>query len=176
MTVRAYLGLGSNMGDRADNLRQAIRGLHEQPGIRVVGVSAVYETDPVGYVEQDAFLNMAVAVETQRTAEQLLETALSVEKKLGRVRTIRWGPRTIDIDLLLYGNDTIRQEKLIIPHPAMAERAFVLIPLRDVWEGGPLPVYNQSVDQLLSVLPEDYKGVRKWGTIDWEIESDPSVN
>lgn len=171
MTVCAYLALGSNLGNRADNLRQAIKKLHEQTGIRVVRVSSVYETDPVGYVEQDAFLNMVVAIETQLTPDQLLDTVLSIERELGRVRTIRWGPRTIDVDVLLYGQSSIQQEHLIIPHSAMAERAFVLVPLRDVWEGGVLPVYNQSVDHFLSLLSEDHKGVRKWGTIDWGIES-----
>lgn len=174
MTVCAYLALGSNIGNREDTLRKAIRRLNELPGIRVKRVSSVYETDPVGYVDQDAFLNMAVAVETELSAEQLLETALAVERELGRVRTIRWGPRTIDIDLLLYGSYTVQKEHLMIPHPAMAERAFVLVPLRDVWEGGALPVYNQTIDHFLSHLAEDHKGVRKWGTINWEIESGPS--
>lgn len=174
MTVMAYLALGSNMGDREETLREAIRQLDGQPGIRVLRTSHVYETDPVGYVDQAAFLNMAVAVETELSPERLLEAALSVEKKLGRVRTIRWGPRTIDIDLLLYSDDTIQTEHLMIPHPAMAERAFVLIPLRDVWEGGALPVYNQTIDHFLLPLAEDLKGVRKWGTINWEIASGPS--
>jgi 2-amino-4-hydroxy-6-hydroxymethyldihydropteridine diphosphokinase len=174
MTVCAYLALGSNLGDRAGILLRAIKKLHEQPGIRVVRVSSVYETEPVGYVEQEAFLNMVVAVETELSPDELLNTALSVERELGRVRTIRWGPRTIDVDLLLYGQASIQQENLIIPHPAMAERAFVLVPLLDVWEGGALPVYNQSPDHFLSSLSEDHKGVRKWGAIDWGIESGPS--
>lgn len=174
MTVCAYLALGSNIGDRAQTLRQAIRKLQEHPGINISRVSFVYETDPVGYVDQDAFLNMVVAVETKLTADELLNTALSVEKELGRVRTIRWGPRIIDIDVLLYGQDTIQNEHLMIPHPAMAERAFVLVPLRDVWEGEALPIYNQSIDHFLSLLAEDHKGVRKWGAINWETEFGPS--
>jgi 2-amino-4-hydroxy-6-hydroxymethyldihydropteridine diphosphokinase len=174
MTVRSYLALGSNLGDRADNLRQAVQKLHGRQGIRVVRVSPVYETDPVGYVEQDAFLNMAVAVETDLPPEKLLEEALAVERELGRVRTVRWGPRTIDIDVLLYGRQAVEQEHLVIPHPAMAERAFVLVPLRDVWEGGPLPVFGRTVEDLLGLLPQDDKGVRKWGTIDWAIAYDHS--
>lgn len=173
MTVCAYLALGSNIGDREQTLRQAIRKLQEHPGIGVARVSFVYETDPVGYVDQDAFLNMAVAVETNLSADELLNAALSVEKELGRVRTIRWGPRTIDIDVLLYGQDNIQNEHLMIPHPAMTERAFVLVPLRDVWEGGALPVYNQTIDHFLSQLAKDHKGVRKWGAINWETESGP---
>lgn len=171
MTVCAYLALGSNIGNREETLQKAIRRLHEQPGIRVLRVSSVYETDPVGYVDQAAFLNMAVAVETELSPDLLLETALSIEKELGRVRTIRWGPRTIDIDVLLYGHETVQKEHLVIPHPAMAKRAFVLVPLRDVWEGDALPVYNQTIDHFLLQLAEDHKGVRKWGTINWEIES-----
>ncbi|QRG67872.1 2-amino-4-hydroxy-6-hydroxymethyldihydropteridine diphosphokinase [Brevibacillus choshinensis] len=174
MTVCAYLALGSNIGDRVLTLQQAIRKLHEQPGMQVSRVSFVYETDPVGYVDQDAFLNMVVAVETSLSADELLNAALSVEKELGRVRTIRWGPRTIDIDVLLYDQATIQNEHLMIPHPAMTERAFVLVPLRDVWEGEALPVYNQSIDHFLSQLAEDHKGVRKWGAINWETESGPS--
>ncbi|WP_400161841.1 2-amino-4-hydroxy-6-hydroxymethyldihydropteridine diphosphokinase [Brevibacillus sp. TJ4] len=174
MTVTAYLALGSNLGDRADQLKQAIRKLHARPGICIKRVSAIYETDPVGFVEQDAFLNMVIAAETSLSAEQLLQAALSIEQELGRVRTVRWGPRTLDIDLLLYGDSCIEQEHLRIPHPEMTKRAFVLIPLQDVWSGETLPVYNHSISHYLSDLPQDQKGVRKWGTIDWETESVPS--
>ncbi|CAM5778644.1 MULTISPECIES: 2-amino-4-hydroxy-6-hydroxymethyldihydropteridine diphosphokinase [Brevibacillus] len=176
MTVRAYLALGSNMGDRADNLRQAVEKLHGREGISVVRISPVYETAPVGFVDQEAFLNMAVAVETDLTPEKLLESALAVEQELGRVRTIRWGPRTIDIDVLLYGDTALDQEHLTIPHPAMTERAFVLVPLRDVLEGGLLPVFNRPLDDFLRLLPQDDKGVQKWGTIVWETGSGHSAN
>lgn len=176
MTVRAYLALGSNLGDRADHLQQAITRLNAHPGIRVLQISDVYETDPVGYVDQDAFLNMVIAVQTELSAEQLLSAALLVEQELGRVRTIRWGPRTIDIDLLLYGESSISLEHLHIPHPELTKRAFVLVPLHDVWQGGALPIFNQTISHYLSYLSEDQKGVRKWGTIDWETESGPSEN
>lgn len=174
MTVSAYLALGSNLGNRADNLKQAIRKLHGQPGIRVERVSSVYETDPVGYVEQDVFLNMVIAVQTSLTAEQLLDAALEIEQELGRVRTVRWGPRTLDIDLLLYGESRIETDHLHVPHPELTKRAFVLVPLQDVWSGGALPVFHHSIAYYLSFLSEDQKGVRKWGTIDWETESGPS--
>lgn len=176
MTVCAYLALGSNLGDRADNLKQAIERLNRQPGIRVLRVSDVYETEPVGHVEQDAFLNMVIAVETEHSPEQLLNAALSIEQELGRVRTIRWGPRTIDIDVLLYGQERIELEHLQIPHPELVKRAFVLVPLRDVWRGETLPIYHQPISKYLSLLQEDQKGVRNWGTIDWETESGPSAN
>jgi 2-amino-4-hydroxy-6-hydroxymethyldihydropteridine diphosphokinase len=166
MKVRAYLALGSNMGNREENLRQAIRTLHARDGIRVIAVSPIYETDPVGYVDQEAFFNMACAVETELPPESLLREVLAVEQELGRVRTIRWGPRTIDIDVLLYGDIRFSGADLQIPHPAMTERAFVLVPLRDIWEGGSLPVFNRTIEYFLEQT-EDYEGVRKWGTLDW---------
>jgi 2-amino-4-hydroxy-6-hydroxymethyldihydropteridine diphosphokinase len=171
MNIRAYLALGSNLGDRAENLRQAIQALHARDGIRVLRVSPIYETDPVGYVDQDPFLNMAAAIDTHLPPEQLLKEVLGIERKLGRVRTIRWGPRTIDIDILLYDHVTLDQADLKIPHPAMTERAFVLVPLRDIWEGGPLPVFNRTIEHFLKQT-EDHKGVRTWGTLDWGIEFD----
>lgn len=176
MKVCAYLALGSNLGDRANNLKQAIIRLSQEPGVRILRVSNVYETDPVGNVEQDAFLNMVIAVETEHSPEQLLDKALSIEQELGRVRTIRWGPRTIDIDVLLYGHQRVQLERLQIPHPELTKRAFVLVPLRDVWRGETLPIYNQPISRYLSSLLEDQKGVRKWGTIDWETEFGPSEN
>ncbi|USG66007.1 2-amino-4-hydroxy-6-hydroxymethyldihydropteridine diphosphokinase [Brevibacillus ruminantium] len=174
MTVCAYLALGSNMGDRAEQLRQAIHKLNRRDGIRVIRISPVYETEPVGFVDQEAFLNMVIAVESDLAPEKLLETALAVEQELGRVRTVRWGPRTIDIDLLLYGDKMLQLEHLTIPHPSMTERAFVLVPLRDVWEGGALPVLNRPVDEYLRLLPQENKGVQKWGTIGWETGFDHS--
>lgn len=99
---------------------------------------------------------------------------MSVERELGRIRTIRWGPRTIDIDLLLYGTSSVSLEHLVIPHPGLSQRAFVLVPLRDIWEGGVLPGHDQTIDHYLSLLVEDHKGVREWGAINWEIGSDPS--
>ncbi|QQE74634.1 2-amino-4-hydroxy-6-hydroxymethyldihydropteridine diphosphokinase [Brevibacillus composti] len=176
MTVTAYLALGSNMGDQAEHLRQAVRKLHGRTGIRVIRTSPVYETDPVGFVDQDAFLNMVIAVETELSPDELLDAALHVEQELGRVRTIRWGPRTIDIDVLLYGDEKLEKEDLTIPHPAMTERAFVLIPLRDVWVGGALPVWGRPVDDFLRLLPQEDKGVQIWGTIDWETGFDHSVS
>jgi 2-amino-4-hydroxy-6-hydroxymethyldihydropteridine diphosphokinase len=175
MTVRAYLALGSNMGDRQKHLRQAIEALDAKPGIAVLALSAVYETDPVGFTDQGAFLNMVAAVRTDLTPPQLLAEALQTEQELGRVRTIRWGPRIIDIDILLYGEQRIQLENLVIPHPAMTERAFVLVPLRDVWTGKELPFTGKTIDEYLAVA-EDYKGVRKWGTIDWATGSAPSGN
>jgi 2-amino-4-hydroxy-6-hydroxymethyldihydropteridine diphosphokinase len=130
----AYLGLGSNMGDRLSYLHKAVFLLNEHPAIKVEKVSSVYETDPVGYTEQDQFLNIAVKISTNLHPEELLRTVQSIELELGRKREIRWGPRTIDLDILLYNHENIEAENLIIPHPRMYERAFVLAPLAEINE------------------------------------------
>src|SRR5690349_20809793 len=124
LRVTAYIGLGSNIGDREQLLLEAVRRLDECPGIGVIRCSHIYETDPIGYTEQPAFLNMAAAVHTSLSPEALLGRMKQVEQQLGRTREIRWGPRTIDLDLLLYGNRRLTTEELILPHPRMLERAF----------------------------------------------------
>ncbi|MEK5040513.1 2-amino-4-hydroxy-6-hydroxymethyldihydropteridine diphosphokinase [Sporosarcina sp. FSL K6-3457] len=131
MTV-AYLSIGSNIGDRLYHLVEAVRALHSHGGMEVVAVSSIYETAPVGYTDQADFLNVAVCVETVVDAQELLAICQQVERELGRQRTIRWGPRTVDLDILLYGTDTIETENLVVPHPRMHERAFVLIPLLEI--------------------------------------------
>jgi 2-amino-4-hydroxy-6-hydroxymethyldihydropteridine diphosphokinase len=153
----AYLGLGSNLGDRERNLLQAVRMLNRRDGITVTSVSHIYETDPVGYVEQPAFLNMACRIETSLTPTQLLQAALGIERSLGRVRTVRWGPRTIDIDILLYNELKQDTPELTLPHPRLLERPFALIPLRDV-----MP----DIEHRLSVrLQNDGEhGVKLWTT------------
>lgn len=130
--MKAYLGIGTNIGDRLQNLQDAINSLNLLPMTSVTGVSDVYETDPVGYDNQDDFLNIVVEVETEFNADTLLGAALGIESGLGRVRTIKNGPRIIDIDLLLYGNEVRNTIALILPHPRMTERNFVLKPLLDL--------------------------------------------
>jgi len=125
--TRAYVGVGANLGDREATIRAALAAL---PG--VVAVSALRETDPVGIVEQPLFLNGAAALETELAARELLETLLAVERELGRERGERWGPRTIDLDLLLYGDETIDEPGLTVPHPRLHERRFALEPLLDL--------------------------------------------
>lgn len=127
-----YLSLGSNLGARLGHLAEAVRRLNDLPGVRVAGVSNIYETAPQGFTEQPAFLNLAVAVETNLEPLGLLAHIQEVERAMGRVRTLRWGPRTIDIDILLFGREQIRTEALEVPHPRMGERAFVLVPLLDL--------------------------------------------
>jgi 2-amino-4-hydroxy-6-hydroxymethyldihydropteridine diphosphokinase len=131
--VRAYVGLGGNLGDRRANLDRAVELLRHEPGLRVVGVSSFRETDPVGYVDQPRFLNGAVALETGLGPRELLDRLLAIERALGRERTgPRFGPRTIDLDLLLYGAETVDEPGLTVPHPRLAERRFVLEPLAEL--------------------------------------------
>ena len=125
--TRAYVGVGANLGDREATIRAALDAL---PG--VVAVSALRETAPVGIVEQPSFLNGAAALETALAPRELLETLLAVERELGRERAERWGPRTIDLDLLLYGDETIDEPGLTVPHPRLHERRFALEPLLDL--------------------------------------------
>jgi 2-amino-4-hydroxy-6-hydroxymethyldihydropteridine diphosphokinase len=125
--TRAYVGVGANLGDREATIRAALEAL---PGL--VGVSKLRETDPVGVVDQPPFLNAAAALETELTPRELLDTLLAVERELGRERRERWGPRTIDLDLLLYGDETIDEPGLTVPHPRLHERRFALEPLLDL--------------------------------------------
>jgi 2-amino-4-hydroxy-6-hydroxymethyldihydropteridine diphosphokinase len=128
----AFVGIGSNLGDRETNLRRAVDLLSAEEGIEVVAVSEIRETEPVGPVEQGPFLNGAVKVETSLGPRELLDRLLSVENRLGRVRSERWGPRTIDLDLLLYGSNRIDEPGLAVPHPRLHERRFALEPLLDL--------------------------------------------
>ncbi len=130
--MKAYLGIGTNIGDRLQNLIDAVSALRLLPMTSVTDCSNVYETDPVGYENQQDFLNMVCEIQTALPAETLLGTALGIEAGLGRVRTIKNGPRIIDIDLLLYEGRTSNTESLILPHPRMLERDFVLKPLLDL--------------------------------------------
>lgn len=132
--MRAYVGLGANLGDREETIRSAVALLGTQPGIDVVAVSSLRETEPVGYVDQPAFLNGAVAIETELSPQELLGRLLAVELALGRVRgkSPRFGPRAIDLDLLLYGAEVVDEPGLTVPHPRLAERRFVLEPLHEL--------------------------------------------
>lgn len=125
--TRAFLSLGSNIGDRRDHLRTAVKAIPD-----VVGVSSLYETAPVGGPEQDAFLNLVVQLDTDLNARELLEVCREREQAAERVRVIRWGPRTLDVDVLWVDGDTRNEPDLVVPHPRMFERAFVLVPLADL--------------------------------------------
>jgi 2-amino-4-hydroxy-6-hydroxymethyldihydropteridine diphosphokinase len=147
-----YLGLGSNIGDREANLRAALERL-AAPDLRVVRVSPIYETEPVDYTDQRWFLNLVAEAETELFPMQLLARVGRIERELGRVRGIPKGPRTIDIDILLYGVALVRSPKLEIPHPRMAERRFVLAPLADLAPGLRHPVTRRTIAEMLEAAP-----------------------
>ncbi len=135
---KAYLGIGTNIGNREENLENALISLNLLPLTKVTAISKVYETEPVGYANQDDFLNIAVEVETELTAQNLLGACLGIEAGLGRIREIKNGPRVIDIDLLLYDDEEYDTLTLVLPHPRMFERDFVLQPLLDINFNNPL--------------------------------------
>ena len=128
----AYIALGSNIGERYTYLTEAIQFLNKNQHIQVDDVSSVYETDPVGYTDQNCFLNLVIKISTNLSPQELLKVTQMVENDLGRKREIRWGPRTIDLDILLYNQENIEAENLIVPHPRMFERAFVIVPLLEI--------------------------------------------
>ncbi|MBC1444926.1 2-amino-4-hydroxy-6-hydroxymethyldihydropteridine diphosphokinase [Listeria seeligeri] len=130
--AKAFLSIGTNIGERLDNLNNAVSGLAAVEQIKIINVSSVYETDAVGYEDQAAFLNIVVEIETSFAPVELLDFCLALELELGRVRLFKWGPRLIDIDILLYEDVKLDTEKLKIPHPYMKERAFVMIPLIEI--------------------------------------------
>ena len=132
MSVHAFLGLGSNVGDRLETLQRAVRLLEATPGVGVVASSRVYETEPVGGVEQPDFLNAVIEVETDLPARELLDACLAVEARLGRVREVRWGPRTLDVDVLLFDREAIDEPGLTVPHERLHERSFALLPLLEL--------------------------------------------
>jgi 2-amino-4-hydroxy-6-hydroxymethyldihydropteridine diphosphokinase len=152
---RAFVGLGANLGDRDAALRRAVELLGEHDGVDVVAVSAVRETEPVGVLDQPRFLNAACAVDTTLAPRALLDVLLDVERALGRVRGAeRYGPRTIDLDLLVYGGEVVDEPGLVVPHPRLHERRFALEPLLDLDPGLVVPGRGR-VDDLLDALDED---------------------
>ncbi len=130
--VEVYLGLGSNVGDRSGFLKTAVDRLNEMEGVRVLSLSSIYRTEPVGPVSQKQYFNAVVHLEVALKPQELLAQILKIEKSCGRIRDERWGPRTLDIDILLFGDLEMRDDNLSIPHPLMLERAFVLAPLVEV--------------------------------------------
>lgn len=132
MRARVYLGLGSNLGDRIEYLKKAIKLIAGKSAIEIVGISSVYETGPVGQIDQPSFLNCVMEIETGLPPKELLKVIDNIESGLKRERLVRWGPRTIDIDILLYGDRIVREPDLTIPHPYLCERAFVVVPLLEL--------------------------------------------
>ncbi|PWA12147.1 2-amino-4-hydroxy-6-hydroxymethyldihydropteridine diphosphokinase [Pueribacillus theae] len=156
----AYIGLGSNIGNRDEYLYKALKALGNDSAMLVRDVSSIYETDPVGFTEQPAFLNMVAEIETSLQPLELLASLQKIEDKLGRTREIKWGPRTIDLDILLYNQETVKSERLIIPHPRMKERGFVLIPLFELAPHLSSCLFNDSAEMTDEKVLND--GVRLW--------------
>lgn len=146
MPETAYLGLGSNLGERLDTLQRAVDQLARAPGVRLIASSRVWQSDPVGGPPQPDYLNAVLRLDTELAPLQLLDTCQAVEASLGRERTVRWGPRTIDIDLLLYGERRLADPRLTLPHPRMTARAFVVLPLLELDPEMRLPDGTRLVD------------------------------
>lgn len=164
----AFLGLGSNLGDRPSWLVQTVDALHALPRSRVAGLSSLYETEPWGLKEQPAFLNAACGLETGLEASELVRACQEIENRLQRQRQVHWGPRTVDIDLLVFGRDIIHTQGLQVPHPRLAQRRFVLVPLAELAPALFIPGLDRTVEALLAVCPDQggvtlyAKGVEAW--------------
>lgn len=156
--VKAFLSLGSNMGDRLEYLSKAIDKIAEIQGCNILNKSRVYETEPWGYENQEAFLNLCISIETSLSPYELLESLQKIELELDRVRKIHWGPRTIDIDILLFDDIICEDDKLTIPHPRMRERAFVLIPLYDIEKN--LIIDGIKLEDLINKI--DTRGIKEY--------------
>ncbi len=159
-TYVAYIGFGSNIGDRLKHIQNAIHALSKTEEIAVKEISSVYKTDPVGYEAQGEFLNGVVAIQTTLSPLSLLHTLKEIETAVGRQHRIRWGPREIDLDILIYGDLCVQTEKLVIPHPEMHLRGFVLVPLAEIAPNLVHPVCQESIQTLTERLEDDKSVLR----------------
>ena len=156
----AYIGIGSNVGDK---VRQCERGISEILKLdrhRLLARSSLYKTQPIGYSEQDWFINLVIKVETEMDAPALLSSLKKIETRLGRMKTLRWGPRSIDLDILFFNDYKIQTDELTVPHPLIQDRQFVLVPLAEIDPDLTHPVLKETVQQLLERLRED-QGVER---------------
>jgi len=177
--TKVWIGIGSNLGQREKHLYRALQNIAGLKDTRIVTLSSVYVTEPQGLTEQPSFYNMVVEVETGLAPHDLLKHLLAIERILGRVRTVRYGPRTIDLDILLYGETVLSDEHLIVPHPRMVERSFVLVPLIEIFPeahdprtGQPLKAYlnrlqGQGIERAHESVQQMIKGsIGTFGTAD----------
>lgn len=155
---KVYLSLGSNMGDKRENLLEAIKRVGELENTEVVKSSTILETEPFGYIEQDNFLNACLEVKTLLTPQEFLSSILKIELNMGRVREIKWGPRVIDIDILFYDDEIIQEDNLAVPHPWICEREFVLEPLSEIAPNYVHPLERKTIMMLARKLKESGKG------------------
>lgn len=166
-----YLSIGTNIGEREQNLQDAVRLLMQHKEVKVTRISSIYETAAVGFTDQADFLNIAVALETSLSSADMLSVCQEIENDLGRVREFRWGPRIIDLDILLYNNENIETENLLVPHPRMYERAFVLVPLQEIVS--PKCDMLESVQNALLAFDMEKEGVKLWKMTDTAEEFVP---
>lgn len=161
--VQAFIALGTNIEPRYEHIKEALDLLSDATNIEIKNKSSIYETDPVGYLDQADFLNQVIEIETSLASIELLDVCQSIEKELGRQRTIRFGPRTIDLDILIYAEKVIDEERLTVPHPRMHERAFVIVPLAEIAPNLLVPPTQKSVESYKKMLSEaDLAEVRMW--------------
>ncbi|MCG5105140.1 2-amino-4-hydroxy-6-hydroxymethyldihydropteridine diphosphokinase [Oceanobacillus alkalisoli] len=151
---KAYIALGTNIEPRDFYLSEALNLLEAHESIAIQQRSSIYETDPVGFLDQADFLNMVIEIQTLLDPLELLDTTQGIEEKLGRTRDIRFGPRTIDLDILLYNQENSTEDRLTLPHPRMCERAFVLVPLAEIASNEILPDIGKAVREQLAELPQ----------------------
>ena len=156
----AYVGLGSNLGDRVDNIRRALDMLDRSDDPAIFAVSSLYETEPEGYEDQDWFVNAVAGIETTLSPRDLLKLFKEIEQTIGRRESVRWGPREIDLDLLLYDRLHFESPDLTVPHPRMHQRAFVLMPLAEIAAGVIHPVLGKTIGEILADL-QSPKQVRR---------------
>ena len=156
----AYIGIGSNLGDKVDQCERAIFEILKVDHHKLLAKSSFFKTQPIGYASQDWFVNGVIKIETDLEPFDLLKTLKTIESKLGRVKTFQWGPRLIDLDIIFFDDREIKTEELQIPHPLLHERRFVLIPLAEIDPGLIHPVLKKTVQELLENLKQD-QGVEK---------------
>lgn len=163
MNKTVYIALGSNVGCKRDNMAQAVQLIADLPATQVVKSSSLYETAPWGKTDQDEFLNQVIEIETALQPEELLHELQNIEIKMGRQRKEKWGPRLIDLDILLYGNEVIDDPQLTIPHPYLRERLFVLVPLAEIGAELQFPDDGATVQEVLSrvLVREGTRGIER---------------
>lgn len=163
MDKTAYIALGSNLGRKRDNIARAIQLIAALPGVKIIKSSSLYETEPWGKTDQDNFLNQVIAVETSLHPAELLRELQNIEIKMGRQRKEKWGPRIIDLDILLYGNEVMDDPHLTIPHPHLRQRLFVLVPLAEIGADLQFPEDGATVEEVLSsvLVREGNRGIER---------------
>ena len=155
MTHTAYIGIGSNLGNPDKNCIEAIEKIATNGGIKILSKSSLYQTAPVGHTQQNWFVNSVIKIATELNPKNLLFALLNIESKMGRIRKEKWGPRLIDLDLLFYDNLILNQEGIILPHPEIQKRKFVLIPLDEIAENLTHPILKKTIKTLLQELSND---------------------